>query len=181
MEDDEDMSLHEGFYLFDEGGYGLGVFVQSIDAAQISQQLDKLIFLDVIILFLFPDLFQQKLSEFFLEEHLVQTDQNLKDVHNDFRLGEAEPDTVFNFEFFGQHFASVKFDEVVEFAVDDGELVGDELFEHEDVFVFVDVVESVDVGTQSPSDLPSVGLLHSQQTFVVGVQVLQFADVDEVL
>ena len=111
----------------------------------------------------------------------MQTDENLKDVHDDLGLGKAEADTVFNFELFCQHFASVKFNEIVELSVDDGELIGYKLFEHEDIFVFMDVVESVDVGTEGPADLPSVCFLHPQQAFVIGVQILQFADVYEVL
>ena len=75
----------------------------------------------------------------------MQTDKNLEDVHDDFGLGKAESDTIFDFELFGQHFTSVEFDEVIELTIDDGELVGDELFKHEDIFVFVNVVESVDV------------------------------------
>ena len=77
----------------------------------------------------------------------MQTDKNLEDVHDDFGLGKAEADTIFDFELFGQHFTSVEFDEVIELTIDDGELVGDELFKHEDIFVFVNVVESVDVWT----------------------------------
>lgn len=58
MEDDKDVSFHEGFDLLDEGGDGFGVFVESVDAAQIPQQLDKLVLLDIIILFLFSYFFQ---------------------------------------------------------------------------------------------------------------------------
>ena len=49
----------------------------------------------------------------------MQTDKNLEDVHDDFGLGKAEADTIFDFELFGQHFTSVEFDEVIELTIDD--------------------------------------------------------------
>ena len=57
MEDDEDVSFHEGFDLLNEGGDSFGVFVESVDAAEVPQQLDKLVFLDIVVFFLFSDLF----------------------------------------------------------------------------------------------------------------------------
>lgn len=74
----------------------------------------------------------------------------------------------------------MQFDQIVELAVDNRELVGDELLEHENVLVLVNVVESVDIGPEGPSQLPSVGLLHSHQTLVVRMQVLEFSDVDQI-
>jgi hypothetical protein len=39
----------------------------------------------------------------------------------------------------------MQFDKIVKLSVDDGKLLSDELLEHEDVFVFVDIVQSVHV------------------------------------
>lgn len=41
----------------------------------------------------------------------------------------------------------MQFDEIVKLSVDDGELLSNELLEHENVFVFVDIVQSVHIGS----------------------------------
>jgi len=61
-------------------------------------------------------------------------------VHNDLWLGVAESDTVFDLEIFCQHFAPMQLNQIIELAIDDGELISDELLKHEGIFVFVDVV-----------------------------------------
>ena len=75
----------------------------------------------------------------------------------------------------------MEFDQIVELAVDDRELVGDELLKHEGIFVLVDVVQSVHVGTQGSPQLPAVCLFHAEETFVIRMQILQLADVDQML
>jgi hypothetical protein len=45
----------------------------------------------------------------------------------------------------------------------------------------VNVVQSVDIGTKSSADLPSVGLTQSFKTVNVGMQILKLTYVDKVL
>lgn len=71
-------------------------------------------------------------------------------------------------------------DEILEFVVDILKFVSNELLKHENVFVLVNVVKAVDIGTKSTSQLPSVGCLETLETVFVGVQVLQFTNVDQV-
>lgn len=56
----------------------------------------------------------------------------------------------------------------------------DELLEEENIAVFVDVEKPVDVSPNGSPDLPSVGVLKALQAVGVGVDVFEFADVDEV-
>ena len=53
----------------------------------------------------------------------------------------------------------MKSSQITEFLVDDIELFSDEFFKHEDVFVFINVVESIDIGPKRSPHLPSVGIL----------------------
>lgn len=48
-----------------------------MNAPQIPQQFDQLSLLLIIVLLLFSNLLQKQLSELLLQEHLVQTNQNL--------------------------------------------------------------------------------------------------------
>lgn len=73
-------------------------------------------------------------------------------------MREDKPNPVFYLQVLSQHLAAVELNKVQQFSVDYGEFFADELFEEEDVSVLVDVVETVDVGTQCASDLPSIGL-----------------------
>ena len=45
----------------------------------------------------------------------------------------------------------------------------------------MDIVQSVDVWPQGTTKLPTIGFLHSQEAFVVGMKVLEFSDIDQVL
>jgi hypothetical protein len=93
-------------------------------------------------------------------------------VHNDLRLGVAKTNTILDLKVLGQHLASVEFDQIVELAVDDRELVGDELLKHKGIFVLVDVVQSVHIGTQCSAQLPAICLFHAEETFVIRMQIL---------
>lgn len=99
----------------------------------------------------------------------MQGDEDLDDQQDDLGLGEDKPNAVFDLQVLGQHLAPVQLDEVQQLSVDDGELLSDELFEEEDVSVLVDVVEPVDVGTQSAADLPAVGLTEPLEAVGVGM------------
>jgi hypothetical protein len=74
----------------------------------------------------------------------------------------------------------MEFDKIVELPIYYFELVGNELLEHEDILIFVNVVQSVYVGAKSAPQLPTVCLLHPKQTFIVGVEILELADVYEI-
>ena len=124
MEDDKDMSLHEFLDFLDEWGDHLRILVKFVDFSKIPEQLDELILLDIIVLFFFSDLLQKEFSELLLEEHFMKTDQNLENVHDDFGLGKAETNAIFNFQFFSQHLASVELDQIKKFSVDDGKFIG---------------------------------------------------------
>lgn len=71
--------------------------------------------------------------------------------------------------------------QIAEFLVDDFELLPDELLKQEDVPIFVDVIQSVDVRPDSSSELPPVCRLETLQAVWIWVDVLQLTDVDEVL
>lgn len=126
----------------------------------------------VLQFLLLAELSLEQLDEQRLEEDLMQGDEDLDDQQDDLRLRKDKPNAVFDLQVLGQHLAPVQLDEVQQFSVDDGELLADELFEEEDVPVLVDVVEPVDVGTQSSADLPAVGLAESLEAVGVGMQVL---------
>lgn len=54
-------------------------------------------------------------------------------------------------------FVSMEFNKITEFFVDDFELFSDEFLKEENVSVFIDVIKSVNVGSDGSSELPSVG------------------------
>jgi hypothetical protein len=51
----------------------------------------------------------------------------------------------------------MEFNKITEFFVDDFELFSDEFLKEENVSVFIDVIKSVNVGSDGSSELPSVG------------------------
>lgn len=77
-------------------------------------------------------------------------------------------------------FVSVKENQVLELVVYYFKLFPNEFFEKENVSVFVDVEQSVDVGPDGSSDLPTIGVLQAIQAVSVGVDVLELTHVDEV-
>jgi len=50
----------------------------------------------------------------------------------------------------------MEFNKITEFFVDDFELFSDEFLKEENVSVFIDVIKSVNVGSDGSSELPSV-------------------------
>ena len=64
---------------------------------------------------------------------------------------------------------------------DDKELVANELFEEEDIIVLVEVEKAIHVSTDRPAQLPEVSFTEGTQQIIVGIDVRQFADVDEIL
>ena len=48
----------------------------------------------------------------------METDQNLEDVHNNFRFCETKTNSILDLELFCQHLTSVKFDKIIKFSVD---------------------------------------------------------------
>lgn len=140
---------NESFDLSDERGDRLGFGVKEQNAAQVSEQENKRIvqgFFRVLAASVFlAKLSFEELDEFGFEEHLMQGDENFDDHEHDLAQCVDEPDAIFDFEFFSEHFGAMESDKIGELFVDDLELVSDKLFKHEDIFVFVDVVKSVDI------------------------------------
>jgi len=50
----------------------------------------------------------------------------------------------------------MQFNQVIKLFIDDLKFFSDELFEQENISVFINIVEPVDVGSDCPSQLPSV-------------------------
>jgi hypothetical protein len=75
----------------------------------------------------------------------------------------------------------VKSNQIFELIIDDLEFLTDEFFEEEDVSVFVDIVEAIDVSTQRAANLPPVGTLKAVKTVGIGMNVFQLTNIDEVL
>lgn len=102
-------------------------------------------FLLVTASVLLGELSFEELDEFGFEEHFVERDEDLDYHEHDLAESISEPDTVFYFELFSEHFRSVKSSQVTEFLVDDIELFSDEFFKHEDVLILINVVESIHI------------------------------------
>jgi hypothetical protein len=72
----------------------------------------------------------------------------------------------------------MKSSEIAEFLVDNIELFSDEFFKHEDIFVFVNVVQTIDIGTKSSSHLPSVSCSQTLQTVSIRMSVFKFSNIN---
>ncbi len=158
--------------------------VELVEAAHAVEQLYELVVdlaLVLRLLLLFLNLPPQDLQELGLEQHLLNSDEDLQDHLDDFTHSELEPNAVGDGNIIVDILVAVEQDQILQLVVYDLELLADELFEEEDVSVFVDVEETVDVGSEGSSDLPTVGVLQTVQTVTVGVDILQFPHVDEVL
>ena len=92
---------------------------------------------------LFSEFSFEEFDEFGFEEHLMQSDKNFDNHEHDLAQGIHEPNTVFYFEFFSEHFGPMQSNQVSQLFVDDLELVSDKLLKHEYVLVLVDVVKTV--------------------------------------
>ena len=75
----------------------------------------------------------------------------------------------------------MEFNQVTKFGVDDIELLPDEFLKQEQIFLLVHIVETVHVGSESTTDLPSVGVLQAFQTIWVLMDVFQLTYVHQVL
>ncbi len=91
----------------------------------------------------------------------MKSDQYLKDKFQYFWQCILEPDTIGDGCFISDEFIPVQLDKIIEFLIDDLELLSDKLFEQEDIPVLIDVIQSVDVGSDGSSQLPSVGWLET--------------------
>jgi hypothetical protein len=161
-----------------------GFGVEYVQAADVVQQFYKLVVYFSLIFwfaFLLGDFLPEYFDEFRFEEHFLDGDEDFEYHFEDFALGVLEADAVGDGEFVVDEFVPVEGDQVVQLVVDDLELFPDELFEQEDVPVLVYVVESVQVGADGAADLPAVAVLEAFEAVAVGVDVFEFADVDEVL
>jgi hypothetical protein len=157
--------------------------VELVEAAHAVEQLYELVVdlaLVLRLLLLFLNLPPQDLQELGLEQHLLNSDEDLQDHLDDFTHSELEPNAVGDGNIIVDILVAVEQDQILQLVVYDLELLADELFEEEDVSVLVDVEEPVDVGSEGSSDLPTVGVLQTVQTVTVGVDILQFPHIDEV-
>jgi hypothetical protein len=99
----------------------------------------------------------------------MQCDKNLDDHQDDFGQRIDKADTILDLQILSQHLRSMQLDKVFELNVDDSKLLSDELLEHKNVFIFVDVVETVDVRTKGSPQLPSVCLVEALQAILIGM------------
>ena len=89
----------------------------------------------------------QQFDEERFEEDFVQRDKDFDDEQNNFRLGKDKPDAVLDLQVLSKHLAPVQLDQVRQFLVDDPKFISDKLLKQELVVIFMDIVETVDVGT----------------------------------
>lgn len=86
----------------------------------------------------------------------MKSDKDFDDKQNDFWLSEHETNTILHLQVFSQHLASMQLDQVGQFSVYDSELISDEFFKEEDITVLVNIIEAVNIWTESSTQLPSV-------------------------
>ena len=147
------------------------------------QQLAELVVdlsLVLVLLVLLLDLPLQHLEEFRLQQHFFDGDEDLQDHLKDLTLCVFEPDAVRDNYFVVDQLVSMQRDQVFQLVIDDLELFADELFKQKDISILIDVVESVDVGTQCTPYLPTIRVLQTFQTVSVRVDIFQLSDVNEV-
>lgn len=157
--------------------------VEDVEASDMMEQLAELIMdlsLVLVLLVLLLDLSLEDLEELRLQQHLLDSDEDLQDHLKHLTLRELVTDAVGDDDLIVDQLVPVQVDKVIELVVDDLELLPDELLKEEDVSVLVDVVEAVDVGAEGAADLPTVRVLQALQAVRVGMDVLQLTDVDEV-
>lgn len=111
----------------------------------------------------------------------MKGNQYFKDKLKDFRQGILKSDPVGNGSVISDKLVSVEIDQILQFFIEDLELFSDELFEEENVSVFVDVVKSVDIWSDGSSELPSVCGLEVLETSGVSVDVFELTNVDKIL
>ena len=115
----------------------------------------------LVLLILLLDLSLEDLEELRLQQHLLDSDEDLQDHLKHLTLRELVPDAVGDDDLIVDQLVPVQVDKVIELIVDDLELFPDELLKEEDVSVLVDVVEAVDVGAEGAADLPTVRVLQA--------------------
>jgi hypothetical protein len=132
-----------------------------------------------LFLFLF-DFSSQNFQELWLQEHFFDGDENFQNQLKDLTNGEFETDSIRNDDLVVNAFVAIERNDVVEFSIDFFELLSNELFEEEDLSVFVDVEKSIDIGSHRSPDLPSVGVLQEIQAVGIRMDVVELTNVDKV-
>ena len=89
----------------------------------------------------------------------MKGDEDFENELKDFRKCILEPDTVGNGSFIGDKFLPVKFDQIRQLFIKDLKLFSNEFLKQENIPIFVDVIQPVNVGSDGSSQLPSVGSL----------------------
>lgn len=87
----------------------------------------------------------EELDKFRFKEHFMERDQDLNDHEHYFTQRVDKPDSVFDFQVFSQHLRLVQINEIFKFTVDVFELVSDEFLKHKNVFVLVNVIQTIDI------------------------------------
>jgi hypothetical protein len=101
----------------------------------------------------------------------MKGNQDFENELKDFGKCIFEPDTVGNGSLIGDKFLPVKFDQIRQLLIQDLELFSNELLKQENVPVLVDVIQSVNVRSDSSSKLPSVSSFEVLQTHGVSMNV----------
>ncbi len=89
----------------------------------------------------------EELNKLRFQEDLMQSDQDLNDHQEDLTQGIDKPDSIFDFEILSDFLLPMQFNQVLQFIVDNVELISDELLEHENVLILVYVVQTVHIWT----------------------------------
>lgn len=149
MEGEQDV-FHQFLDLPHKRDNSLGIVVQFFNTAEMLEQFDqrRMQFFHLILQFLLlGQLPLQQFDEERFEEDFVQRDKDFDDEQNNFGLGKDKPDAVLDLQVLSKHFAPVQLDQVRQFLVDDPKFISDKLLKQELVVIFMDIVQTVDVGT----------------------------------
>lgn len=134
-----------------------------------------------LCVFLLLDQFsRENLFELRFEEDFVEGDQNFNDKHHYLRNRIFESNAILNLQIYFDGFVLVQADKIIQLCVYDIELFSNEFFEKENIFLFIYIVQTIDVRTQGSTNLPSVGASQGFQTISVWMDVLELSYVDQV-